>query len=262
MNEASLNDANQFVTLTYDEDNLPDKGDLNQKDMQKFFKRLRKEFQSKKLRYVYSAEYGGEKSRPHYHTVIFGLALADLIIEDSNNRGEPLYGSKTLDRIWTHGHCIVGKVTHQSCGYVAGYMLKDINGDYDNRNQYETLNIETGEITPRKRPFARYSNRPGIGKKWFDQYWSDCFPHDYVVVNGTKRPVPEYYFKLLKKRDPDMHAEVLEKREKALITPQNRWNSTPDRLTVRETCIKAKISNYKRGSASKDGAKIFVEFGG
>ena len=257
MHEASLYESNQFVTLTYDNEHLPKNGDLDQVHMQKFFKRLRKEFSPNKLRYVYSSEYGTDKSRPHYHAIIFGLDLPDLVVKDTNDRGEPLYASAILDRIWQNGQTTTGQVTEQSCAYVAGYMLKDIKGDYI--NQYETVDVETGEVTPRKRPFARYSNRPGIGKGWFDKYKDSVFPQDVVRIYKPGEgchtvPVPSYYFDLLEKTDPAMHAEVKAKREAAIYEPRNRWNSSPDRLKVRETCKLAKISLSGRGT-KQDGQK-------
>lgn len=39
------------------------------------------------------------------------------------------------------------------------------------------------------------SRRPGIGLTWFEKYKSDVYPHDYVVVNGSKVRPPRYYDK-------------------------------------------------------------------
>lgn len=259
LHEASLYSDNQFVTLTYDPENLPARGDLDQTDMQRFFKRLRKHFASQTLRYVYSGEYGGKFSRPHYHAIIFGLRLPDLIREGSNERDEPLFGSAILDELWTHGHCVTGAVTEQSCAYVAAYMLKDINGEYDKRNVYTTVDVNTGELTERKRPFARYSNRPGIGKAWFDKYHADVFPHDYVVnKDGKQRAVPSYYFRLLEDLDPEMYAAVRAKRDAAIYDPKNRANSTPSRLQVREQVKLAKVNLKSRGTKSEGNRTIYI----
>lgn len=262
MHEASLHSSNQFVTFTYAPDHLPKNGDLDQTHMQKFFKRLRKEFSPTKIRYVYAAEYGGKRSRPHYHAILFGLFLDDLIFEKNNDRGDPLYGSQTLDRIWQKGHCFVGAVTDQSCGYVASYMLKDINGDYDKRNDYTTVNVTTGELTKRKRPFARYSTTPGIGKAWFDKNHADVFPGDVCRTDPLDgdiiRPVPRYYFDLIAKSDPEMHARVKAKRRAELDSPKNRANSTPERMTVRETCKLAKINAKSRGTKTEQQHTMYI----
>lgn len=246
MHEASCHEDNLFLTLTYDQENLPESADLVQRDMQLFWKNLRKKFPHLKIRYVYSAEFGKITKRPHYHAIAFGLALPDLIKEGRNDRGEPLYGSEILDKIWKKGHCVVGAVTEQSCGYVAGYMLKDMDGDYI--NEYTILDEETGELVNRTRPYARHSNKPGIGRIWFEKYWRDVFPDDFIVVEGKKRSVPEYYLRLLEQKDPEMHAQVQAKRETALEDPKTMWNSTPGRLEVRETVFKAKLGQFRRGS--------------
>lgn len=260
MHEASLHEHNQFSTFTYTDSDLPPNGDLDQVHMQKFFKRLRKEFAPNKIRYVYSGEYGTKYSRPHYHAILFGLELNDLIQKQVNDRGEPLYSSAILDRIWGKGITTTGAVTPQSCGYVAGYMLKDIKGNYKKTDPetgkslpYFSINTETGEYTERKRPFARYSNRPAIGKNWFEKYPESCFPRDFIITAKLDRvSVPPYYFDLLKKSDPEMHASILAKRNKAIDDPKVRWNSTAPRLETREICKKAELKKYARGSKHDD----------
>lgn len=261
MHEASMHEDCQFVTLTYDDDHLPEDQSLDQTHMQKFFRRLRKEFSPKKIRFVYSGEYGGQTSRPHYHAIIFGLELDDLKKIDKNERGEPLYQSEKLEQIWGNGYCIVGAVTHQSCGYVASYMLKDIEGNYNKDEPYEIIDLETGEVRERRRPFARYSNRPGIGRSWFDEYHADCFPSDFITSKGKKYSVPGYYFRLLEERDPETYAEVKERREAAIYTDENKANTTKERLKSREICRKAKLSLRKRGTQQKPEQKTAFTVG-
>lgn len=64
-----------FLTLTYDNDHVPlsvddDTGEfswftLNKRDLQLFFKRLRKKFSDKEVRYYAVGEYGSNTLRPH-----------------------------------------------------------------------------------------------------------------------------------------------------------------------------------------------------
>ena len=72
-----------FVTLTYNDENLPiaenGRSTLVKKDVQLFMKRLRK-YSGRELKYYAVGEYGSvEKThRPHYHLIIFGFdALND-----------------------------------------------------------------------------------------------------------------------------------------------------------------------------------------
>ena len=61
-----------FLTLTYDDDHLPPNGSLVKSDLQKFFKRLRKN-SGKKMAYFACGEYGEQTARCHYHVILFGL---------------------------------------------------------------------------------------------------------------------------------------------------------------------------------------------
>ena len=68
--EIALHDENCFLTLTYEDKNLP--SHLIVKDpFQRFMKRLRKHVK-KPLRYMVSHEYGSQHFRPHHHAIIFG----------------------------------------------------------------------------------------------------------------------------------------------------------------------------------------------
>ena len=61
IHEASLYEANCFVTLTYDDDNLPLDGSLRPRDMVLFLKRLRKRF-GPGIRFFQCGEYGDKSS--------------------------------------------------------------------------------------------------------------------------------------------------------------------------------------------------------
>ena len=67
MHEASMHMFNSFVTLTYDDDHLPEYNSLNYKHFQDFMKRLRKSHNG--VRFYMCGEYGEDFSRPHYHAL-------------------------------------------------------------------------------------------------------------------------------------------------------------------------------------------------
>ena len=56
MHEASLHDHNCFITLTYDESNLPEDHSLQKDHFQKFLKRFRKAIFPTKIRYFMCGE--------------------------------------------------------------------------------------------------------------------------------------------------------------------------------------------------------------
>ena len=76
MKELRLHNHASFITLTYDDNNLPKTADgvptLCLRDMQLFLKSLRKHFQPVQLRYFQCGEYGEKTQRPHYHMILFG----------------------------------------------------------------------------------------------------------------------------------------------------------------------------------------------
>lgn len=84
------------------------------------------------------------------------------------------------------------------------------------------------------------SLKPGLGKGWFDKYHSDVFPRDEVIINGKKVRPPRYYDSQYEILYPDEMDEVREQRViKALKTLDD---NTPERLYVRETVQKSKLS--------------------
>ena len=105
--EATLHEDNFFVTLTYNDENLPIVADpetgeikknihtLDKRDVQLFFKRLRKNYPyENNLRFFMAGEYGSTTARPHYHALIFGLKLDDLKIYKKTTLGFNLYNSE------------------------------------------------------------------------------------------------------------------------------------------------------------------------
>ena len=52
LHEASLHDANSFITLTYDDEHVPPGGSLRYRDFQLFMKRLRKRFDPLKISFL------------------------------------------------------------------------------------------------------------------------------------------------------------------------------------------------------------------
>jgi len=193
-----------------------------------------------KFRYFIAGEYGHETSRPHWHGIYFNLPIDDLEIEKTH-KGNKYYGSKNLDEIWGNGHIVIGEsVTLQTCVYTAGYMLKDVNKEW--KTEYSILDENTGELIPRKKPYAQMSRRPGLGSDWYEKYSSDIFPGDFCIHEGKKVKTPDYYKRKLEAENPEAHEKVKAKRKEALKREGYKINNTPERLKVR---LKVKDLNLK-----------------
>lgn len=169
-----------FITLTYNNDCLPDDGKLNYSDFQLFMKRLRKRY-GKGIRYFVVGEYGDKGNRPHYHALLYGIDFSDDRILIRSNRSSPLFRSHILEKLWQKGFCSIGNITNRSANYCARYTMKKLTVLYDNEyNDY--------------RPKLHCSK--GIGRKWCEQWISDVLKRKYIVYDNQKYGVPRYYLKL------------------------------------------------------------------
>jgi len=251
MHESQLHEQNCYITLTYDNDNLPAYGSLNKTDIQKFFKRLRKRTKTK-LRYLQCGEYGGETFRPHHHAVIFGYDFPDqeLHVPPHMNNGYPLYTSELLTKTWGLGHCSIGALTFESAAYVARYVTKKITGkaarhvdEKTGLRHYERIDADTGEIVELMPEYTTCSLKPGIGSQWLEKYRTDVYPYDEVIVRGKRAKPPRYYDKRFEIHDPDEMQLIKDQRRRLA---EQSCHNTPERLRVREKVKKAQLKLLPR----------------
>ena len=242
MHESQMHEHNSFVTLTYDQENLPSNGGLDVKHWQNFAKRLRQV--AGPFRFYHCGEYGEENLRPHYHAILFGIDFHADRAPLPGGGPNQLYTSKLLDKTWGKGHCPIGSVTFQSCAYVARYCMKKISGK-PALEHYSRVDTDTGEVHQVKPEYATMSRRPGIGKTWYDKYSRDVFPSDQVITsNGYAALPPKFYDTQLKLSDPSAFEELmLTRRRKAM---PHKANQTYERLRVRETVAASKLALLSR----------------
>lgn len=233
-----------FITLTYDEENIPDANSLQPVDLQRFIKRLRKHTWPTHVRYYGCGEYGDGTERPHYHIIIFGYDFPDRRVHV--DRGDyTIDNSRILSRLWPYGHATVQDNSIEAGAYVAKYAVKKITGEKAD-DYYRRIDIDTGEIYQLVPEFARMSRRPGIGSDWLRKYYKDLFPKGYVTNGkGIKMPPPEYFNKLYQKWFPEAWEKLRE--EKRQDKFDRHANPEPDRAKAREIIQKAKLNLRKGG---------------
>lgn len=118
--ESYTNKPSIFVSLTYNDENLPNYKSLDPYDVTKFLKRLRYLLGKKRrISYYYVGEYGTQTKRPHYHLFIFGMGNI------SNDR-------VLLEKAWSiknkpMGYVHVGEVNPHSIEYCVSYITKSMN---------------------------------------------------------------------------------------------------------------------------------------
>lgn len=259
VHESSLFKNNIFITLTYNDKHLPDTGSLIKRDFQLFMKSLRKKYQGIEpvlvpgeegieitypVRFYHCGEYGGLNRRPHYHAIIFNLDFDDKEYWKTTKTGQVLYTSEKLSDVWGKGFITIGAVTFDSAAYVARYIMKKITGEQAER-YYENIDIETGEIKTIIPEYTTMSRKPGIGTEWYRKYKNDCYPKDFLTINGKKIKPPKFY-------DDLYEHELPEEMEKLKVSRKQKQNekfedNTITRLAVKEKCKLAQLNQLKRG---------------
>lgn len=168
MSEMKQCSSAHFVTMTYDDDCIThsDNGlpNLDYKDVQKFFKRLRKK-QEEKIKYFLVGEYGSKTGRPHYHAIIFNVNNTSNILEE-----------------WKYGFVHIGNVTDASIYYTLKYALKKTFQPYN----------ENDDRKPEKALMSK-----GLGLNYLTPDMVKHFKEDVsrpVTFLGNKKlPLPRYY---------------------------------------------------------------------
>lgn len=147
-----------FLTLTYDNENLPADGELNKRDLQLFIKRLRKA--NPGIRYFAVGEYGTQGERPHYHAVIFNLLDLSLVTDN-----------------WKLGFVKGSRANAGRIRYMVSYMALP------------------QDVSHRQAPFRLMSRRPGIGSAYLEKmgefHRARCDPVIYDF--GTANAMPRFY---------------------------------------------------------------------
>lgn len=249
MHERKCHDFAWFITLTYNDASLPEDRSLSKDEARLFVDRLRKMQWRKfkrRIRYFTAGEYGDDKNRPHYHLIVYNCFFDDLKFYKKNERGESLFSSKLLSEAWQNrGFCTIGEVTYDSAHYCAKYGLKRVTGL--KADEYYTAYTADGIIYTLQPEYSTKSNRPGIGRFFFEKYYKEMYVTDSCVVNGKEVPVPKYYDTLYEKIDP-AHMLVIKRNRRKRGVLRSR-SDTVDRRRAREVIALKRLAQRKRSVA-------------
>ena len=201
-----------FVTLTYDDEHVPwsynnglgiDKwtGEviaenltLNYKDMQDFWKRLRRyreyhQIDDGQLMYFQAGEYGGKTHRPHYHAIVYDLNIKkEELKEYKRKNGVVYYNCDWLTKIWGNGHVVITEASWKAFAYTARYTTKKVYGS-ESKDYYLNMGI-----LPEK---CVMSKKPAIGMKYYEEHKEEIYKKDNIQLkNGRNCKPPRYFDKL------------------------------------------------------------------
>lgn len=257
--EAKTHENNIFLTLTYSEEHLKSPK-LQYRDWQLFMKSLREKIErgvtdkelkkQLKITAMVTGEYGEKNKRPHWHAIIFNYRPTDSEYSHSNERGEPLFTSKTIKSLWKKGKHDFGEVTMDSASYVARYAAKKLVHGNDQDHDYHPLHK-----TPNN----------GMGKTWIQKHWKHTFENGFIVLpNGQQSKIPRYYVDWLKKNKPDeyikyisnVRPKIQQQAEKKARKEEMQYISdmlnrksgrpwSPSRSKVKETILKSKFKKLQ-----------------
>lgn len=239
--EAACWESNLFVTLTYDDDNLPWHRGLELSDLQKFMKRLRKAIPGHRegpngknqIRFFAAGEYGSETDRPHWHIALFNARLS---------RGTTPDTSPDLSGLWQMGMHTVSPFTSGRAGYIAGYAVKKIRGRVEKQRRYGAVNPVTGEWVERRPEFCVMSRKPGLGAYWFSTFRRDVERGYVVEKGGVKRRLPRFYQNKL--MQSEQYAELAEERRFEWLEARTPGEDSPERRTAKELVHAARLSAH------------------
>lgn len=242
-----------FITLTYDDENLPDDYSVHVDHLQKFLKKLRYYLKKNnipgKLRYTGRGEYGSETSRPHYHLAAFNLNLNDLELYKElpcDGGTYNLYESPIIEKIWGQGSCKLVTLGYENSLYIAQHHFAEkVDQEIPDHEQRIIHPVTKKLITQRNKDFSTYSSKPGIGREYFEKYFTEIFQSDSIIIKGMETSVPNYFVKLLKDKSPELFEEVKEKRLvkiKKRTLKENRYQADYDKKTLGDKGLKGKTS--------------------
>lgn len=233
--EAAMYEENMFLTLTYNDENLP--LNCSKKDFQLFIKRLRNHFSDREIRFFGCGERGSLSGRPHYHIIIFNAKFNDLKYLKHSGENN-LYTSPTLEKLWPYGFSTIGEADYNSINYTARYVMKKIKGKQSDE-------------------FLLMSRRPGIGAEYLKKNIDKIKAQDliYFPFSESKKQasLSRYFKNQIEIENPD----YFKNKKKELIESIQAKNCsdkqvyTVDSLMklnqVKESLKKAQIKALKRG---------------
>lgn len=214
---------NCFITLTYNDENLPENGLLVKKDLQDFMKLLRyhckgiQEWENPRtgkkenpIRFLACGEYGPNGTRrPHYHILIFNWKpdKKELKFYKENHNGDRLFMCKQIEKIWKKGFVTVGDLNYKSACYVARYCTKKL------FNGAKHKDLKKIEIQPE---FILMSRNGGIGIKYWNQYQDKILKQSGILIGINGKPkcknIPRYFEKKYKEEN-ELEFEKYKKRK-------------------------------------------------
>lgn len=142
-----------FLTLTYNDENLPSDGFCKKEDLKKFLNNLNTSF-GLHLRYFATADYGSINNRPHYHAILLS---------------EKRINQQQVERIWKRGFVYLKPSNTDNIKYTLRYTVKK------------------KPIKGNEKGFFRL-----ISKGWGNNVKDYYTGQEYFIIDGRKYGISSY----------------------------------------------------------------------
>lgn len=259
--ELRNHDENYFVTLTYNDENLPadDNGQLcfNKRHLIKLNQDIRKRYQDGRFRnpvyeqvfgspqffelpqdvkykYYITSEYGPSDSgthRPHYHAVFYGMQV-------------PLYTFELLLKLlWPYGFVSVFPAEDGAAGYISKYLVTDGVGkqSYQSEDQMHPFALMSKGLglsyvermadwhrQDSRRMFTQYHGSKGRMDRYLKhKIFSEDVLADYAEKMMRQHSSQVGRYEQFKREHPMLYARLLQERDKYFRDMEDsiRWNT-------------------------------------
>ena len=232
LEQQKVSDTAYFITLTYEDEKNNLESDtarhtpsgrrtLNKRDLQLFFKRLRRLSENNgrlPIKYYAVGEYGKRSFRPHYHAIVFNANESD------------------IRKSWLFGFVHVGTVTTKSIAYCLKYINKGrvvpIDNSDDRLPEFSVMSQKLG---------ASYVTLSSI-KYHLDNLLERVY---YPMDGGYNFPLPRYLREKI--YSPESLAKISAYFEKLYL---EQWSENNPLLTREEW-----LANKKKAKDLIDAAK-------
>ena len=186
--EQHYSDYSFFLTLTYDQENVPIKivenkpyFVFNKKHVQDYLKRIRY-FLSElnkdvKCSYFLVSEYGKRTYRPHYHMLLF--------VKNDKFHSYKKTIETLLEKQWKFGFFVIKPTNEANIHYCTKYCIKNL-------EEMPSQCIEPVFVMASKRPYLGASAE-GIIDRQFDNFEGTEYREPVVFNNGYKSAMPRIY---------------------------------------------------------------------
>jgi len=229
-----------FVTLTYDQENVPYNRygikTLKPKNLTDFFKRLRQNQRrgettiehllnglrnTDRIKYYAAGEYGEQRGRPHYHAIIFNTAI------------------KYVESSWQLGGVHVVKANEMTIAYVMKYLDKHKDKKQDKRKVPE-YNVMSEEI--------------GMDYVYKMREWHKRNIEILYVTSrkGIRVPMPKYYReKIFSEDERKAQVMIVESKMEELKNEQVKEYGQDLYNTIKNRELKYTEAKFKKGTKKR-----------